>query len=235
MRIDKKKYREISNNFLVMDVGSWTIFLIYNLTYGIIPLKWLIVLLTLIVGEVLWWYVGSLQSMLSDEYQIFNNVKYFSRVEYPYLTLGYLTLRVFFKSTDAVIILFIPYIIIHTINLSSIPLIAIVDEEEDTYDVRPYRIDSKRLLSGKYLASPFTRSPIKYVPPLDFHILNFGLLIFYGIAFFTPLIDYSIKYSDIAIILMILTGFFFNLYRQSSIVAKVEAIENERKRSIEVL
>jgi len=219
------------------DYGGFILVLAYQLIYGSISIGWFVVFWLLIGGEENQRdSIENFHSVLKEDYKLSKIHSVFS-----FFTQGYLFTAVLFimnieefQNIILTSIVFLPYVIFHTIDLAKVPLFEVVDEDEESVELQLYPLTLRRIFSLKpfLYELTFRSHAIKYVSPIFYQLFNFGLIVFYIVAMINPGIGYHFSYVDVVVTLMIVISFYFNVKRQPSLLSSAKLKEESGMSSI---
>ena len=212
------------------DVSSVLLVLAYHLIYGSIPIRWWVVFLLLIGSEENQRKsIETIHFVLKKDYRLgkIHSVYSFFGSLYIFLAVFILLNIEEFQNITFTSIVFLPFVIFHTIDLAKVPLFEVVDEDEESLDLQLYPLTLRRILSLKPLLYQLTfRShAIKYLSPVYYQLVNIGLIVFYIVAMINPGIGYPFSYVDGVATLMILISSYFNVKRQASLLSSAKLKE----------
>ena len=227
--MDKSSFNN-SIRLISQDYGGFILVLAYHLIYGSIPEGWLFVFWLLVGFQANnWKSIENFHSALKEDYKLgrINFLNSFIELGYIFFAVLFIMNIEEFQNIIFTSIVFLPYVINRTIALANAPLFEVVDEDEESVELQLYPLTLRRIFSLKALFYDLTfkAHAIKYLSPIYYQLLNFGLIVFYIVAMINPGIGYHFSYVDVVVTLMILISFFINIIRQPSLLSSAKLTE----------
>ncbi len=184
--------------------------IIYNATNGTIPISWLFAAYLLAGLQARWIRISEIFNYLRETYKINRLTPKLYNIEY-FNTFLFFLIAIFSSDNPIVKVITIVSVLIHTVNLSNVPLIKLEEIDQDNYQIEFLEPNLSKLISINPIVLQFSfPNRVRSFNLVYYQFFNLGLLLFYLINLTISWMNYHLGYVDLLIAIMIVVSLFFN-------------------------